>query len=100
MTTKKRAKRVRPIIIDEIDGEKFDVQKFFEKRVIRGKVPVIEKNIPAGHIRVIVLKDCEGMTGYYSPGDIIDLPERRFKSMCFRGLVEVYEGDSAPTRER
>lgn len=100
MAKKGRPKRVKPIIIDEIESEKFDVQKFFEKRVIKGKVPVIEKNIPEGHIRVIILKDCEGMTGHYYKGDIIDLPERRFKSMRFRGLVDEYKGDSAPNRER
>ena len=96
----KKGKRVKPIVIDEIDGEKFDVQKFFEKRVIKGKVPTVERNIAEGHIRVIVLKDCEGMTGSYYEGDIIDLPERRFKSMRLRGLVDEYKGDSAPNRER
>ena len=97
---KKRTKRVKPIIIDEIDSEKFDVQKFFEKRVIKGKVPTVERNIAEGHIRVIVMKDCEGMTGHYNEGDIIDLPERRFKSMRLRGLVDEYKGDSAPNKER
>lgn len=96
----KKGKRVKPIVIDEIDGEKFDVQKFFEKRVIKGKVPTVERNIAEGHIRVIVLKDCEGMTGSYYEGDIIDLPERRFKSMRLRGLVDEYKGDSAPNRSR
>lgn len=95
---KKRTKKVKPIIIDEIESEKFDVQKFFEKRVIKGKVPT--RNIPDGHIRVIVLKECDGMTGHYYEGDIIDLPERRFKSMRLRGLVDEYKGDSAPNRER
>ena len=95
---KKRTKRVKPIIIDEIDSEKFDVQKFFEKRVIKGKVPT--RNIPDGHIRVIVLKECEGMTGHYYEGDIIDLPERRFKSLRLRGLVDEYKGESGTTRER
>ena len=95
---KKRTKRVKSIIIDEIDSEKFDVQKFFEKRVIKGKVPT--RNIPDGHIRVIVLKECEGMTGHYYEGDIIDLPERRFKSMRLRGLVDEYKGESGTTRER
>ncbi len=99
MTAKKgRPKRVKPIIIDEIESEKFDVQKFFEKRVIKGKVPT--RNIPDGHIRVIVLKECDGMTGHYYEGDIIDLPERRFKSMRLRGLVDEYKGDSAPNKER
>ena len=91
----KKGKRVKPIIIDEIDSEKFDVQKFFEKKVFKRGVPV-----PEGHIRVIVLKDCEGMTGSYYEGDIIDLPERRFKSMRLRGLVDEYKGDSGTTRER
>jgi hypothetical protein len=95
---KKRTKRVKPIIIDEIDSEKFDVQKFFEKRVIKGKVPT--RNIPDGHIRVIVLKECEGMTGHYYEGDIIDLPERRFKSLRLRGLVDEYKGESRPSKER
>ena len=95
---KKRTKRVKPIIIDEIESEKFDVQKFFEKRVIKGKVPT--RNIPDGHIRVIVLKECEGMTGHYYEGDIIDLPERRFKSLRLRGLVDEYKGESGPNKER
>ena len=41
--------------------------------------------VPEGHIRVIVMKDCEGMTGHYYEGDIIDLPERRFKSLRISG---------------
>ena len=98
MAKKGRPKRVKPIIIDEIESEKFDVQKFFEKRVIKGKVPT--RNIPDGHIRVIVLKECEGMTGHYYEGDIIDLPERRFKSLRLRGLVDEYKGESGPSKER
>ena len=98
MAKKERPKRVKPIIIDEIESEKFDVQKFFEKRVIKGKVPT--RNIPDGPIRVIVLKECDGMTGHYYEGDIIDLPERRFKSMRFRGLVDEYKGESGPNKER
>jgi hypothetical protein len=40
------------------------------------------------------------MTGHYYEGDIIDLPERRFKSMRLRGLVDEYKGESGTTRER
>lgn len=98
MAKKGRPKRVKPIIIDEIESEKFDVQKFFEKRVIKGKVPT--RNIPDGHIRVIVLKECDGMTGKYYEGDIVDLPERRFKSLRLRGLVDEYKGESGPNKER
>jgi len=98
MAKKGRPKRVKPIIIDEIESEKFDVQKFFEKRVIKGKVPT--RNIPDGHIRVIVLKECDGMTRKYYEGDIVDLPERRFKSLRLRGLVDEYKGESGTTRER
>jgi hypothetical protein len=46
------------------------------------------------------MKDCEGMTGHYYEGDIIDLPERRFKSMRLRGLVDEYKGESGPNKER
>lgn len=92
-----KVKKVKPIIIDEVSSEKFDVKKFFEKRVIHSRIPI---PLADGHIRVIVLKECDGMTGKYYEGDIVDLPERRFKSMRFRGLVEEYKGDNAPNRSR
>jgi hypothetical protein len=94
---KKGTKRVKPIIIDEVSSEKFDVKKFFEKRVIKGRIPI---PLAEGHIRVIVLKECDGMTGKYYEGDIVDLPERRYKSLRLRGLVEEYHGDNAPNRSR
>lgn len=93
----KKVKRVKPIIIDEVSSEKFDVKKFFEKRVIHSRIPI---PLADGHIRVIVLKECDGMAGKYYEGDIVDLPERRYKSLRFRGLVEEYKGDNAPNRAR
>ena len=94
---KKGTKRVKPIIIDEVSSEKFDVKKFFEKRVIKTKIPI---PLAEGHIRVIVIKECDGMTEKYYEGDIVDLPERRYKSLRLRGLVEEYLGDTAPNRSR
>lgn len=90
----RKARRVKPIIVDEVSSEKWVVPAFIEKKALKG-FPV-----PDGHIRVIIIKDCEGMTGNYFEGDIIDLPERRFKSMRFRGLVDEYSGDKAPNRIR
>ena len=52
------------------------------------------------NVELKFLKDCDGMTGHYYPGDIIDLPERRFKSLRLRGLVDEYKGNSGTTRER
>lgn len=94
---KKGSKRVKPIIIDEIESEKFDIQKFFEKREIKSRIPI---PLAEGHIRVIVIKECDGMTGRYYEGDIVDLPERRYKSLRLRGLVDEYKGESGTTRER
>jgi len=91
----KKKKRVRPIIVDEVSSEKVVIPAYFEKKKIKGGVP-----LPEGHIRVIVLKDCDGMTGSYYKGDIIDLPERRFKTMRLRGLVDEYNGEASPNRKR
>lgn len=95
-TKKTQGKRaIKPIIIDEISSEKVVIPAYFEKKQVRGGVPV-----PEGHIRVIVLKDYNGMSGEYLTGDIIDLPERRFKTLCLRGIVEEYKGEGTPNRKR
>lgn len=94
-TVRKRRKLAKPIIVDEVSSEKVVIPAYFEKKQIKGGVP-----IPEGHVRVIVLKDCGGMSGDYFKGDIIDLPERRFKSMRFRGLVDEYKGEAIPNRRR
>ena len=93
----KKAKRVKPIIVEEVSSEKYIVPAFLEKKVIKNRVPI---PLAEGHIRVIVVRECEGMTGTYYVGDIIDLPERRFKSMRLRGLVEEYDGEKKPNRAR
>ena len=70
--------------------------------------PVFEKkeyvNLPTqleeGYVRVIVVKDYKGMLNDLYAGDIIDLPERRYKSLAFRGLVKIYEGKSNPNKQR
>ena len=89
-------KKVRPIVIDEIISQKFDekaiIRVFPEKKGTSG--------IPSGHIRVIILKDCEGMSGTYKEGDIIDLPDRRFKTLALRGFCAEYKGSKKPNKER
>ena len=85
-------KKIKPIIVEELSSEKFVRPVFKEKRETNG--------IPEGHVRVLILKECEGMTGIYQEGDIIDLPDRRFKSLRLRGLCEEYKGKEKPTRER
>ena len=56
--------------------------------------------VPSGHVRCLVIRDHEGMACYHYVGDVIDLPERRFKSLSFRGLVKEYKGESGPTTKR
>jgi hypothetical protein len=56
--------------------------------------------VAGGHIRCIVLKDYEGMIDYLYVGDVVDLPERRYKSLVFRGFVEEYKGNRAPNKMR
>ena len=84
----------RPIIVTELSSEKF------VRPVIREKAILNSRGIAENHIRVIILKECEGMTGRYMVGDIIDLPDRRYKSMVIRGLCEEYKGDEKPTKQR
>lgn len=65
-----------------------------EKREYSG-IPVQK-----GFIRVIVLKDYNGMLNELSADDIVDIPERRYKSLFARSLVKKYDGKSAPNKLR
>lgn len=56
--------------------------------------------LPDGYVRCIVLVDHKGMLDDLYRGDIVDLPERRVKSLAFRGLVKRYEGNEMPNKRR
>lgn len=58
------------------------------------------KSTPTGMIKCIVLKPYEGMSEAMFDGDIIELPERRFKSLAFRGFVKEYDGEKRATMKR
>ena len=91
----KMPKIVKPLIIETIrSSEKISDRPAFEKMEY--------ENLPlqSGEVRVIVLKDFKGMLNELYAGDIIDLPERRYKSLAFRGLVKIYDGDKLPNKER
>jgi len=84
-----------PIIIETIRStEKVEVRPVFEKQVVKN-IP-----IPTDSVRVIVLQDYKGMLNDLYIGDIIDMPERRYKTLAFRGLVKVYEGPKMPNKQR
>jgi hypothetical protein len=84
-----------PIIIETIRStEKVEVRPVFEKQVIEN-IP-----IPTDSVRVIVLQDYKGMLNDLYVGDIIDMPERRYKTLSFRGLVKIYEGPKMPNKQR
>lgn len=92
-----KPKRVKPIIVETIHStaEKAQAPQVFEKKVITGNLPV-----PEGCVRVIVLLDYNGMLDECRKGDIQDLPERRYKSLAFRGVVMEYKGDRIPNKQR
>lgn len=87
-----KTRLVKPIIVEEITSEKYAIPQFREKVVTNG--------IPDGHVRAIVIKVYNGMTELLEVGDIVDLPERRFRSLQMRGLVKAYEGDKLPNKRR
>ena len=91
-------KRVQPIIVERIhstaDLDK-DFKKIYEKNIITGNLPVQQ-----GMIRCIVLIDYKGMLDDLYAGDVVDLPERRYKSLINRGVVKEYKGNRIPNKQR
>lgn len=89
-------KSIKPLIIETIAADGKDIPAF-EKRVYKGLPTKLEE----GYIRVVVLKDHNTMSGeLLRDGDILDLPERRYKSLSFRGMVKIYEGKNLPNKQR
>jgi hypothetical protein len=82
-------------VVETIKAEKKKGSPVFHKMEVLTHVP-----LPEGHIRCIVLIDYKGMLDDLYKGDIIDLPERRFKSLSFRGMVEPYKGNNYPNKKR
>jgi hypothetical protein len=86
----------KPLVIETIrSSEKISEHPVFEKQEYKG-LPTPNE----GDVRVIVLKDYNGMLNELREGDIIDMPERRYKSLAFRGLVKLYEGKDLPNKQR
>ena len=70
----------------------------YKQRTVKEKVEYTAT--PTGFIRAIAIVDYTGMTDIIFTGDVIDLPERRFKSLSSRGYVIEYGGDIKPTGKR
>lgn len=92
----------RPIIVQDMTSSMF-TQAIKEKVVFRNK----EKQfigtavpIPVGYVRCIVIKSYDGMTCKMLAGDIVDLPERRYKTLSTRNFIDKYEGDEPPCNKR
>ena len=83
----------KQIIIETIKASKKEKREYVS-------TPVRSESILDGDIRVIVLRDYKGMLDNLYVGDIIDVPERRYKSLAFRGLVEKYGGKKQPNKKR
>jgi hypothetical protein len=90
-------KIIKPLVIETIrSSEKISDHPVFEKQVYQN-IPTV---LQPGDVRVIVLKDYNGMLNDLREGDIVDMPERRYKSLAFRGLVRLYDGKTLPNKNR
>ncbi len=93
----------QPSEVKSVPKTKHEFSEIKEKKVINviPKIEILTKiPIPEGYVRCMVLQYFEGISDKLEPGDIIDVPERRFKSMVFRGLVEEYKGTASPNKKR
>ncbi len=103
---KPKIKIIEPLKIKVVREEReVAIMASREKREITTPVPmrvdVLTKvPLPEGYIRCIVLKEHTGMLDLHKVDDIIDMPERRYKSDSFRGLVKKYDGDRQPNKRR
>ena len=96
---KKGEKKIKVITPDPV---KVTIERSEKKQMGNPyKMEILTKiPLPAGHVRCIVLEDYKGMEDDLYRGDIIDLPERRYKSLCFRGMVKQYFGEGQPNKRR
>lgn len=92
-------KVIQPKVVKPMTMETVFAKEKVEYPAFTKTEDVVEKP-EDGHIRVIVLIDYKGMNDELYAGDIIDVPERRFKSLSLRGLVKEYKGTNAPNRLR
>ncbi len=74
--------------------------KFSSERVRPMKEKVEYVTLPSGFVRCICLESYLGMTDSIYKDDVIDLPERRFKTLSARGWVALYTGDKKPINKR
>lgn len=70
----------------------------YKQRTIKEKVEYTAT--PSGYIKAMALVDYSGMSDIIFKGDVILLPERRFKSLAYRGYVCEYSGDIEPIGKR
>lgn len=87
--------KLSDIIVEKITTEKRVFVPTFNKVEVLTKVP-----LPDGCIRCIVLIDHNGMLDNLRAGDIVDLPDRRYKTLAIRGLVKEYKGEGQPNKRR
>ena len=73
--------------------EKVEVNLDMEKKEYK-------EAVPDGMVRCIALGNYMGMADLIFKGEVFDLPERRYKSLAFRGYIERYFGDKKPCGKR
>jgi hypothetical protein len=76
-----------------------DMISSYKQKSVTEKV-VITEATPDGFVKARALINYAGMTDLIFKGEILLLPERRFKSLAFRGYVEEYNGDIEESGKR
>ena len=76
-----------------------DMISSYKMKSVTEKV-VINEATPDGFVKARALINYAGMNDLIFKGEILLLPERRFKSLAFRGYVEEYNGDIEESGKR
>lgn len=90
-----RKKKEPDVISTRIETKREKVFKATEGVVpgVTEKV-VVKAPIPGGMVKVMALVDYVGMNDIIYQGEVFLLPERRYKSLAFRGYVAEYDGEA------
>jgi len=91
-----KVKVVEPLRVQTIKSNYVPVKEKVEYKIM----PITHVICPEGYVRSIVLIPYAGMLDNHNVGDIVDLPERRYKSLVFRGVVKEYKGELLPNKRR
>ena len=97
----KKIKIIEPLRVETIKDKYPSFQSEKKEMTMPTKYKVLTiVPLPENYVRCIVLIDHTGMLENHDIGDIVDLPDRRYKTLANRGVVEIYDGEDQPNKRR